>query len=79
MGNFFIGLLIIFAGFMMTWKANWIVENFGTDEWAENKLSGGTRSMYRFIGIIIIFFGTLIATGLLKNFLKTIFGSVFKS
>lgn len=79
MQNIIIGLIIIFAGFMLTWKANWIVENFGTDEWAETKLSGGTRSMYRFIGVIIIFFGILLTTGLLKTFLNSVFGGIIRN
>ena len=77
MGNIIFGLIIIAVGFLATWKAHWITENFGRDEWAESKLSGGTPAMYRMIGIAMIFFGILLTTGLLKNVLVGIFGSIF--
>lgn len=77
MKNFLIGLIIMGVGFLITWKAYWIVENFGRDEWAESKLAGGTTAMYRIVGVIAIFFGMLLATGLMRNFLKATLGSIF--
>lgn len=77
MKNFFVSLLIIIFGFIITWKANWIVQNFGRNAWAEAKLGseGGSRLMYGLIGILIMIFGALLMTGLMKNLVLGIFGN----
>ncbi len=79
MGKIISGLLITGLGFLMIWKTSWIVENIGYNNWAENKLgsSGGTRLMYKLIGLIIMFFGMLMITGLSNGFLMATLGKVF--
>ena len=79
MGKIFGGLITGALGFLMIWKTSWIVQNFGTNAWAEAKLgsSGGTRIMYKLLGLIIIFFGILIITGLSEGFLMATVGRIF--
>lgn len=79
MGRIIGGLIITAIGFLMIWKADWIVNNFGYNNWAEAKLgsSGGTRLMYKFIGLIILFFGMLMITGLHDDFLMGTVGKLF--
>lgn len=55
--NFIIGLIGVVIGFLITWKTDWILENFGHLEWAEEKLgAGGTRLFWKLFGIVVIFF-----------------------
>ncbi len=80
MKNFFTSALIIIFGFLITWKTNWIVENFGRNDWAEQKLGseGGSRLVYRLVGIAIMIFGALLMTGLMKNIIFGIFGNTMQ-
>ncbi len=68
----FIGLLITVAGTVLILKTEWFMENFGHSAWAEEKLgtSGGTRLMYKGIGVALIFFGFMLMTGLMEGFLQ---------
>lgn len=79
MGKIIGGIIIGGIGFLMVWKSEWIVQNFGYNDWAEAKLgsSGGTRLMYKFIGLIIMFFGMLMITGLSDEFLMGTVGKLF--
>ncbi len=79
MGKIIGGFIITALGFLMIWKTSWIVKNFGTNAWAEAKLgsSGGTRIMYKLIGLIIMFLGMLMITGLSNRFLIATVGKVF--
>lgn len=77
MQNILFGFIAMVLGFFVTWKAYWITENFGRNEWAESHLGGGTVVMYKLIGIVIIFFGIFLITGLFGNIMKSIFGTIF--
>jgi len=79
MGKIIGGLIITAIGFLMIWKTDWIVQNFGHNAWAEAKLgsSGGTRIMYKFIALILMFFGMLMITGLSDEFLMGTVGKLF--
>jgi uncharacterized membrane protein YkgB len=70
-----IGLLIVGAGFMTTWKSEWLLRNFGRVSWAEEHLSyeGGTRFFYKILGIIIIFLGLFVITGIWSDILNGFF------
>ena len=59
------------SGVAFILKTEWFVQNFGTNAWAEDKLgtSGGTRLMYKLLGIIFIFLGFLAITNMLQGFL----------
>ena len=73
MSNIILGLVIVIAGFLLVWKTEWIVANFGSVYWAEKHLGteGGTRIFYKLLGIIIIVIGYSVMTNLLQPFLFT--------
>ena len=71
MKSFLIGTLIVALGALVTWKSNWILDNFGRTRWAEKHLGGGSRIFYKLVGIAIIFLGFLIVSGLTKSILKS--------
>ncbi len=49
------GLVLIAAGFLVIWKTEWFVQNFGSIAWAEDHLgSGGTHSFYKILGVVLI-------------------------
>ncbi len=80
MGKIIFGLIAVGIGFLITWKAEWILQNFGANAWAERHLgsSGGTRLLYKLIGLGIIVIGILIITGLIKGLLLWVFGGLFR-
>lgn len=71
MGKIIGGLIITAIGALITVKTEWLYQNFGSNDWAEAKLgsSGGSRLLYRLIGIGICFIGILMATNLIGGFL----------
>jgi hypothetical protein len=74
-----LGVIGITIGFLVVWKSEWILENFGANTWAENNLgtSGGSRLLYKFIGIVAIFFSLLYMTGMIQGFLMATVGRLF--
>lgn len=74
-----IGILMALAGVVLVIKTEWFIQNFGTNAWAENKIgtSGGTRLLYKTVGIILIFFGFLAITNLHQRFLIATVGRIF--
>jgi hypothetical protein len=56
--RYFLGLIMVGIGVLLIIKTEWFVQNFGSNAWAEEHLgtSGGTRLMYKLIGIVFIFF-----------------------
>ena len=79
-GKFIIGMIIIAIGFLIVWKSEWLLINFGRIGWAEKHLGtgGGSRAMYKLIGSLIIVFGLLYATDLTNTTLKWLVNSIFK-
>ncbi len=77
--HYIIGLLIVFIGTILVLKAEWFYENFGTISWAEEHMgtSGGSRLMYKLIGIFAIFIGLLVFTDLWNEFLVGTIGRLF--
>ena|GEM_PF-491337 len=66
MWRILLGLLLVAAGSVIVIKAEAIYNFFGPVQWAEDKLGseGGSRLFYKIIGILIIFLGFSVATGL---------------
>ena len=66
-----LGLLITVGGALLVIKTEWFLQNFGTIDWAEQNLgtNGGSRLAYKLLGIIAIFFGFLLMTGMFNAFL----------
>ncbi len=70
-GKFILGIIIAAVGFLLIWKSEWLINNFGRINFAEQHLgsAGGSRLMYKLIGSIIIFVGLMIAFDLSDNVL----------
>ncbi|PIR78359.1 MAG: hypothetical protein COU28_02040 [Candidatus Magasanikbacteria bacterium CG10_big_fil_rev_8_21_14_0_10_36_16] len=76
--NYVWGILIIALGAVMVIKTDWFVENFGHSEWAEEHLGGGgTRLMYKILGIVAIILSLMGMTGLLGSVIVKVFGRLF--
>jgi len=77
--KFLVGLIGIIIGFLLVWKGDWIVNNFGRMAWAENHLGtdGGTRLMWKLIGILVIFLALLHMFGFFEGFVISLFGFFF--
>lgn len=75
--KYFLGIIAIGIGFLLVWKADWLMNNFGRIAWAEEHLGmeGGTRLLYKIIGILVIVGAFLVMTGAAG----AILGSIFKS
>lgn len=74
----FLGFLVAAGGALLVIKTEWFLQNFGTIDWAEQKLgtNGGSRLAYKLIGIIAIFFGFLLISGMFNGFLTGTVGKV---
>lgn len=71
--NIVIGLLMFAIGVALILKAEWFYQNFGTIEWAEAHLAGGSRLMYKLVGTALILLGLLTATGAIGGIITAIF------
>ena len=65
----------IALGFLLVWKSEWILEQFGRIDWAEIHLgtSGGTRMFWKLVGLAIILLSLLYYTGCVQDALTFIF------
>ncbi len=79
--QYVLGIIIIGIGFLITWKADWLVNNFGRIAWAEEHLGmdGGTRLLWKLIGIITIIGAFMYMFGLWGGILRWIFGSTIET
>ncbi len=76
--KYFLGSLVIVLGAFMVIKTSWFIENFGYSDWAEAKFGGGgTRLMYKLLGILFIVGAVLALTGALGEILFSVFGKLF--
>lgn len=77
--KYFIALLAIVIGAFLVIKTEWFIENFGASSWAEEHMgtSGGTRLLYKLIGLGMILISFLGITGLLGGIILSIFGPLF--
>ena len=78
MGRIILGIILVIAGFLISWKTEEIVRFTGYNNWAENKLGtmGGTRTMYKLIGICAIFAGMLAITNMHQGFIEATIGKL---
>jgi len=67
-GKFVLGIAVAGIGFIIVWKADWMMNNFGRIPFAEKYLSteGGTRIFYKLIGLLAMTGGFMHAAGLLE-------------
>ena len=77
--KYFVGILAIVVGALMVIKTEWLIENLGTNAWAEEHLGadGGSRLMYKLIGLAIIVVAMLGITGMLGSIIMSIAGRLF--
>ena len=68
-----LGIILSIVGFTLVWKTKSWFSFFGRITWAEKYLGteGGSRLLYKLIGIIIIIIGFLLITGLYDSFMQT--------
>lgn len=70
-----LGFIIAGIGFLITWKSEWLLHNFGRVQWAEENLGGGgSRLFFKLLGIAIIFIGYAIITNLMTSILESFVG-----
>ena len=56
--NILLSIVFIVLGFFMVWKEPFFHQFIGRIDWAERKIGGGgTRTLLKLIGIVMIFFG----------------------
>lgn len=62
------GLLGTVLGVLIVWKSEWIYRTFGSVATAEKYLGfeGGTRLMWKLVGLLVIFMSWLYMTGDIK-------------
>jgi hypothetical protein len=72
MGRIILGIVVAGIGFLISWKTEEIVSFTGYNAWAETKFitSGGTRMLYKLIGVGVIFIGMIILMNLHQAFLE---------
>ena len=71
--RYLFSLIAIVFGFLIIWKSEWILEQFGRVDWAEMNLSGGTRFFWKLVGLSIIFLAFLTMSGIIEGILTAIF------
>ncbi|OIP74902.1 MAG: hypothetical protein AUK06_02645 [Parcubacteria group bacterium CG2_30_36_18] len=74
--KYFYAFLVIIFGFLLVRYSNWLVNNFGYIDSAEHYLGtyGGTRLMWKLIGVLFIVGALLVISGIMNNILISIFG-----
>jgi hypothetical protein len=78
--NIVLGLIMAAVGFLLVWKTEWLVQNFGHIDWAEQHLGsdGGTRLFWKLIGILIILIGFGTLTGIFQDILVISLSPLFR-
>jgi polyferredoxin len=64
------GLIFIVIGTLVVMYTEWLLKNFGRINWFEKHLGaeGGSRMGYKLVGLVIIFIGLLMTTGMVDGF-----------
>lgn len=78
--KYLIGIIVVAIGTLLVLKTEWLVNNFGRIEWAEQHLGteGGTRILYKIIGVLLIFGAFLAMAGVFNSLLTNTFGGAFQ-
>jgi hypothetical protein len=74
-----VGIIGIVVGSIMVIKSEWFLSFFGRINWAEIHLGGegGTRILYKLLGVLAIIISLMIMTGMIEGLLLAIFGPLF--
>ena len=67
MGMYIWGTIVIALGFLLIAKTQWFITNFGHSAWAEAKMGGGTRVLYKIVGIVFIIGSLMYMTGMMEE------------
>jgi len=72
----FFMILAVVVGAILIIKTEWFLENFGRIAWADEHLGseGGSRLMYKLIGLAMILVSLLVFTGGVQKIIIGIFG-----
>lgn len=72
------GIILVALGAVLVIKAEWFYQNFGEIKWASEHLGaeGGSRLMYKLIGLALIIIGFLVMTGMIGGVLLGIFSPI---
>lgn len=67
-----LGVVMLALGAFLVIKTEWMMTNFGRISWFEDKLgsSGGSRTGYKIIGVVILFLGVIFVTGSGEGFMS---------
>lgn len=70
--HFFLGLILIVIGAMITMKSEAMLNAWGRIQWFEEHLGvdGGSRLGYKLIGMLVTGIGILLVTGLYNGFME---------
>ena len=81
MPRIIIGLIITIISSLIVIKTEWLVQNIGHNTWAETHLGaeGGTRLMYKLIGVLGIIIGLFLITGLYDSFIRWLLSPLIRT
>lgn len=72
--KYLFGFTLIAIGVFEILKTEWLIQNFGYIQWAEDKIgSGGTWTFHKILGVFLIFFSFIIMSGQIIDILDWIF------
>lgn len=73
------GLVLVGLGVIFVLKTEWFMQNIGPIDFFEEKLasSGGSRLGYKLVGLLLIFIGFLMMTGMIGGFMMGTIGRLF--
>ena len=75
-----IGILVVIVGFYMAYRPRFFVEFLGHQSWAEKIFQVYDDELaYKLIGVIVIFLGALIMTGLVWNLLGWVLSPIIRN
>lgn len=77
-GRIIAGIIGIALGFVILWKSYPIKNLLGQSAWAERNIgSGGTISLIRIVGVLVMALSLMYMTGLLQRILSATVGGIF--
>ena len=62
-GRIIIGLIVIVIGYFMVWRPDWALSIFG-DLAISRYFSGGGLTLFKLIGVLLIFIGAIVMANL---------------
>ncbi len=71
-----LGVGISGLGLLLLLRTEWMLDFFGTVDWAERNI-GGSRMFYKLLGALVVMIGFMIMTGLWTRMLEATLGSLF--